>query len=56
MTRKQIIDKALANKEIELDVAGGILLEGDKEIKKALEKKWISLDLAGQLLSVNEEN
>lgn len=50
MTRKEIINKALKNNEIELDVAGMILMFGNEEIKKALKNGEITLDLAGQLL------
>lgn len=50
MTRKEIINKALENNEISLDVAGQIMMTGDEEIKKALANEEISLDLAGQLL------
>lgn len=50
MTRKEIIKKAIENKEIELDTAGLIASIGNDYIKKAAKNGEIPLDLAGLLL------
>ena len=50
MTRREIINKALENKEISLDLAGQILLVGNKAVKKAVKNGELPLDLAGQIL------
>jgi hypothetical protein len=54
MTRKDLIDKAIKNNDITIEVAGSILMLGDAGIKKALKCGEITLDLAGQLLMVNK--
>lgn len=54
MSRAEIINKAIENKEIELDVAGQIMMLGEKAVKRALENKEIGLDLAGMIMMANE--
>lgn len=52
--RKEIVDRALKNGEIPLDVAGQ-LLSGDDAIRKMYERGEIKRDLAGLLLSFGND-
>lgn len=54
MTRKEIINEALKNNEVELDTAGLILGLGNEGIRKCLEREYIKPEFTNKLLAVEE--
>ena len=50
MTKKEIINAAIANNEITLDTAAQILLGGNEAVKAAAKAGEITADLAGQII------